>query len=1041
MAMRFNGTKMNYPNQAFPTGQQSSISFFIKSNRPGNDYIFGKTFVTAYYVLYNFVTLRNAFVYQTLGDIFYDTTLTSGMTSHIAMTFNNGVYKCYVNGSLKSTQNNTSYPNIKYGADGIFMGGSLSDVEFDNIGVWQDYVLNQEDVYALRNNTSGVHEIARSKLGHYITCDGPIGSSITTASSGARSRGNINEAPTSIDAGGSATFTAPLTYTPSYFIDTLRIGPSAKTLVISMKNSNNIPTNVNTIIHNPSITINGTTTLALTGAIWANYLPYVIYPITGATIAPSDTVTFNVPSDWITSSTSFANGYTNEAVDTSYINGSLLPPIITGNKTMSLGYNLNYQIYWGNVCYSSNLMDQASQYWTSYLGGGSVWYDSNFNLTGVANGTTAHKFIARCDGSNGFDNRGYPSIMTGIYNLEWSGNGDCALSDWGQNLNFVNLISSGVLSDNNAIKYKKYRLSLNTGTSYHVDLNITSTRAPIYSPVVYHEDNRGSRWDRKVISQISGSKILRSLVWSSINNSNIVSEYDNYTTRQKSIDILRNKSISITNVTGFSNSSGYFIAGASNIYMNIQTASNHDMEDGTYCTISIPGLKVLPSSSLDIYVETQAKKISNNRFAISYPHSSNGYTVSGSQTPVGASLNYTVYKTAGYDEFMDLCDYIGAEPWIHIPHMATDELVQRIASGTRNKLPIGRKIHVEYTNEHWNFGLAFQQSYYCYGKGAENGGNLSQSQYYAKRAGQVHTLFRNVFAEQGRENDMIRTYAGQAANLNITTSVVNYAYNNGNVIDEFAIGPYWGITPDGSNLSSAYDKFNYNMLLDVAEMSVQYDAIHLDAGEEGSYTTYVSGHKPILTNRFPNAKLVCYEGGIEIAINRYSSLGQTAVDTRGRNFSVEPRIGGILNHFFQKNQDAGVEDFVYFQHAGSYVSNRYLWSVYTSPYMQPAKGDGSDGLFDNRTDINNLIKNVSPMGKTISNWQYYYNAWNYIPATPEDNDSDILNNGFYVIFQPNIGNNKDERNGVFMIGTPDEELFGTYFVQGKRKLIERPNNY
>ena len=85
---------------------------------------------------------------------------------------------------------------------------------------------------------------------------------------------------------------------------------------------------------------------------------------------------------------------------------------------------------------------------------------------------------------------------------------------------------------------------------------------------------------------------------------------------------------------------------------------------------------------------------------------------------------------------------------------------RRSRPGHSTIFPPGRKVYVEYANEHWNSGA--QPYFYISAMdmlGVWNSTpNLGLTSAYTVRTGQVHTIFENVFAAAGRGSEIVRIF-------------------------------------------------------------------------------------------------------------------------------------------------------------------------------------------------------------------------------------------------------------------------------------------
>ncbi|GLC60709.1 hypothetical protein PLESTB_001660900 [Pleodorina starrii] len=106
--------------------------------------------------------------------------------------------------------------------------------------------------------------------------------------------------------------------------------------------------------------------------------------------------------------------------------------------------------------------------------------------------------------------------------------------------------------------------------------------------------------------------------------------------------------------------------------------------------------------------------------------------------PGGIALEYIV----------QLCNLLGADPWVNVHHLADDAYVTSMATLMRDTLRPDVKIYVEHSNEVWN-GL-FPQAQYARATGLSL--NLSTDatkagyRYHALRTAQIASTFRSVFA-------------------------------------------------------------------------------------------------------------------------------------------------------------------------------------------------------------------------------------------------------------------------------------------------------
>ena len=73
-----------------------------------------------------------------------------------------------------------------------------------------------------------------------------------------------------------------------------------------------------------------------------------------------------------------------------------------------------------------------------------------------------------------------------------------------------------------------------------------------------------------------------------------------------------------------------------------------------------------------------------------------------SDRPKTGDYTFTTARGVPAETMADLATRLGAMPWFNMPHAATDAYVTEFATAVRNRLPAGRPVYVEYSNEIWN---------------------------------------------------------------------------------------------------------------------------------------------------------------------------------------------------------------------------------------------------------------------------------------------------------------------------------------------------
>lgn len=102
---------------------------------------------------------------------------------------------------------------------------------------------------------------------------------------------------------------------------------------------------------------------------------------------------------------------------------------------------------------------------------------------------------------------------------------------------------------------------------------------------------------------------------------------------------------------------------------------------------------------------------------------------------------------------IELCNEMEADPWLCLPHLATDRHVRKLAELVKARLDPERSIYLEWSNEVFN--AAFSQRQYAERMGREMGfdddgapSDVVSARYYSHRSKEVFELWRDVFQDE-----------------------------------------------------------------------------------------------------------------------------------------------------------------------------------------------------------------------------------------------------------------------------------------------------
>lgn len=151
--------------------------------------------------------------------------------------------------------------------------------------------------------------------------------------------------------------------------------------------------------------------------------------------------------------------------------------------------------------------------------------------------------------------------------------------------------------------------------------------------------------------------------------------------------------------------------------------------------------------------------------------------------------DYT-YTTDGipFEWMITLCNRLGTDAWLCIPHRANDDYVREMARLFRDNLNPELKIYLEWSNEVWNW--MFPQAHYGLDSLDQN---LEWPERLGPKIGSVMQIWTQEFG--GQENRLVRVLAMQHMWPDLVHRV--FANLDQNLIDAFSPAAYVGISASG----------------------------------------------------------------------------------------------------------------------------------------------------------------------------------------------------------------------------------------------------
>ncbi|NLF38440.1 cadherin-like domain-containing protein [bacterium] len=213
--------------------------------------------------------------------------------------------------------------------------------------------------------------------------------------------------------------------------------------------------------------------------------------------------------------------------------------------------------------------------------------------------------------------------------------------------------------------------------------------------------------------------------------------------------------------------------------------------------------------------------------------------------------NKTNTGGVAYEMCVALCNAAGADMWLCVPHLATDEYLTNLArlvlygsDGTNPYAaptpspvypPLGtnQRVFVEFSNEVWNPG--FSQGNWAYNQSVALG--LTWGQFAGRQASRVWSIFESVWGAENTQR-IVRVGAGRASDAGYCRAFINEAITNGfkphilsitayfgNDIETWvnAQGPAFFTNQSAANIRLAHRELQRRLLTGVAGSSLMND--------------------------------------------------------------------------------------------------------------------------------------------------------------------------------------------------------------------------
>ena len=243
------------------------------------------------------------------------------------------------------------------------------------------------------------------------------------------------------------------------------------------------------------------------------------------------------------------------------------------------------------------------------------------------------------------------------------------------------------------------------------------------------------------------------------------------------------------------------------------------------------------------------------------------------------------------EHIAQLCNLTETDPWINLPHKASDDYVEAVAQVLKDSLDPGRTVYIEYGNEHWNTAYPFNIAYsHCRDSGLALGFSSNDFQaalrYSAYRSLQIFEIFEDVF---GGDQQLVKILASQGANdwtgLQMLEIIEDSVWNpTGIEVDAIAIAPYFGGSiPDALGNAGLVNTISVAEILDSVEAQMPLTT-----------TQWVSDYTA-LADSF-GVDLFAYEGGQHLVGGQF--INDTTLTRKLIEVNRHPRMRSIYCDYY-----------------------------------------------------------------------------------------------------------------------------------------------
>ena len=261
---------------------------------------------------------------------------------------------------------------------------------------------------------------------------------------------------------------------------------------------------------------------------------------------------------------------------------------------------------------------------------------------------------------------------------------------------------------------------------------------------------------------------------------------------------------------------------------------------------------------------------------------------------------------------IDLCNRTMTNPWINIPHLASDDYVHKTAQYVKEHLNPKLKVHIEFSNEVWN-GM-FKQTQWAQGKAKElNIGEPTRpweggAVYYVQRSLEIFKIFEQEF---GGTDRMVRILAWQAsASADWTDNRLLSQPGVDGHVDALAVAPYITFcVPATSHKDQPSADQVATWSLDQLFDQLQKSALPQSIKWMETQKKFADKH---------GLKLMAYESGQHLVGVAGGENNETMTKLFG-DANRDPRMGALYTQYLDAWKNAGGDTMCLFSSTGTWA--------------------------------------------------------------------------------------------------------------------------